>query len=630
MAEIIFSLNGRETMMQCSHEDKMKEIFEKFAMKAKKDIDTLSFLYGGDNVNGELTLNELIKNDDKIKILVIENKKDIIVGDNEGIVKSKEIICPKCNENCMIKIKNYKISLFGCKNGDISDNILLENFEKTQNINIANIICDKCEKTNKYQAYENKFYKCLICDKNLCPLCNISHYNIHQNIINYEQKNYICSIHKESYISYCNSCKINMCIQCEIEHNRDHDIISFKNLVVNKGDIMKKMEEFNLSLNKFNDEAKNIIKMLNKIMDNFKIYYDIIYDIVNNYNVQNKNYENFQNINYIYNNIPINDIKDILSEYNNDIKMSKIIDIYNKMTIKDFLNENNNENINENNNEKINEKIKEKIKEKIDENIDENIVLENNNNINNGLEIDYNTLTHLQSSIEGLQFFNINEKGKIDYSAKYNKKSVKDFILQNSFYISFCFKYKNIWYPLIKNNGLVSKWNGIYFEDWKEIKKQAEEDFDKWVKKIKTINNAYQEISTLYEFKCQKKSDKFFKDCQSIIRRNILIGMESFRKQIFNFNANNNNKDLVFENIIYFLLHNENNIFQKLFNCFTKEIQDKLINDYKNYLSSSNNSYDKTVFLYNYIIKINDIFIEKEEEFNKNGRKIMVDPADIN
>ena len=618
-------------MMQCSHEEKMKEIFEKFAVKAQKDINSLNFLYGGDNVNGELTLNELIKDDEQIKILVIENNKKIIVDDdNNGIVKSKEIICPKCYENCLLKLKNYKISLFGCKNGDICNNILLDDFEKTQNINIANIVCDNCNKTNKYQAYENKFYKCLICDKNLCPLCNISHYNIHQNIINYEQKNYICSIHKESYISYCSSCKINMCIQCEIEHNRDHDIISFKNLIVNKEDIMKKMEEFNILLNKFNDEAKNIIKMLNKIIDNFKIYYDIIYNIVNKYNIQNKNYENFQNINYIYNNIPINDINDILSEYNYDIKMSKIIDIYNKMTIKGFLNEN----IDENNNEKINGNNNKNNKDNINENIkeknNENIILENNNNINTGLEIDYNTLTHLELSIEGLQFFNINEKGKIDYSPKYHKKSVKDFILQSSFYISFCVKYKNIWYPLIKNNGLVSKWNGIYFEDWQEIKKQAEEDFDKWVKKIKTINNSYEEISTLYEFQCHRKSDKFFKDCQSIIRRNILIGMESFRKQIINFNANNDNKDLVFENIIYFLLNNSNNIFDKLFNCFTKEIQDRLINDYKNYTFSSNNPYDKTIFLYNYIIKLNDIFIEKEEEFNKNGRKIMVDPADIN
>ena len=106
--------------------------------------------------------------------------------------------------------------------------------------------------------------------------------------------------------------------------------------------------------------------------------------------------------------------------------------------------------------------------------------------------------------------------------------------------------------------------------------------------------------------------------------------MGTLKEKIINFNDNKNNKDLVFENIIYFLLdNNRNNIFQNLFNCFTKEIQDRLINDYENYLFTSKND-DKDIFLYNYIIKLNDIFIEKEEEFIKNGRIIKIDPIDIN
>ena len=63
------------------------------------------------------------------------------------IIKSKEIICPKCNENILIKIDNYKINLFNCKNNHNIDNILLNEYEN--NIDISKIICDKCKLKKK-------------------------------------------------------------------------------------------------------------------------------------------------------------------------------------------------------------------------------------------------------------------------------------------------------------------------------------------------------------------------------------------------------------------------------------------------------------------------------------------------
>jgi len=41
---------------------------------------------------------------------------------NDTLAKDKtiknlhEVICPICNENCFIEIKDFKISLYGCKN----------------------------------------------------------------------------------------------------------------------------------------------------------------------------------------------------------------------------------------------------------------------------------------------------------------------------------------------------------------------------------------------------------------------------------------------------------------------------------------------------------------------------------
>ena len=77
-------------------------------------------------------------------ILVNENKETII---KENIIKSKEIICPKCKENILIKINEYKINLFNCKNNHNIDNILLNEYEN--NIDISKIICDKCKLKKK-------------------------------------------------------------------------------------------------------------------------------------------------------------------------------------------------------------------------------------------------------------------------------------------------------------------------------------------------------------------------------------------------------------------------------------------------------------------------------------------------
>ena len=69
-----------------------------------------------------------------------------------------------------MEIKDYKINLYDCKNGHIKEKLLNE-FEETQNIDLSHIKCDICKKNNKSISYNNIFYKCLICDKNICPLC---------------------------------------------------------------------------------------------------------------------------------------------------------------------------------------------------------------------------------------------------------------------------------------------------------------------------------------------------------------------------------------------------------------------------------------------------------------------------
>ena len=162
MAEIEFVYEATTTIIQCNINEKMKDIFKRFIIKIGIDKNLIYFLYSGNKINEELTLNEIIgkNNINKIKILVNKIEKS---EKKDKIIKSNNIICPKCGEISLINIKDYLINIYGCKNGHIINNILFNKFESTQNINISKIICNECKENNKGNTSENKFYRCNKC-----------------------------------------------------------------------------------------------------------------------------------------------------------------------------------------------------------------------------------------------------------------------------------------------------------------------------------------------------------------------------------------------------------------------------------------------------------------------------------
>jgi len=315
----------------------MKDICYKYANKKGIDINLIYFLYNGMQLDLDLDfdLNQLKEDKNEINILVNEKCKSTEITDN-GIIKSKEIICPTCKEICKIKINNYKIKLYDCKNNHEINNILLDEFDNTQHINELEIICNICNDKNKYKSYEKQFYLCLICKKNICPLCKSIHDNNHK-IIDYDKKNYICNVHKEIYKSYCNECKLNLCFQCEIGHN-NHEIINYTNILPDENKLKEEIKEFRNKIEKLNDKINKIIKVLNKIKENIGIYFKIYNDIINNYKMEDINYEILYNINEIKNNIKIKDIDEIINDNNINNEFKNILKIYNKMIIKEINN----------------------------------------------------------------------------------------------------------------------------------------------------------------------------------------------------------------------------------------------------------------------------------------------------
>ena len=336
MAEIEFIYKGVKTIIQSNANEKIKDIYLKFKEKANIDNNKKIFYsYGGKiDINEELTFEEIANSDDKKR-----NKMNIVVFENESeirekdLVKSKNTICPKCKTIIKMEIKDYKINLYDCEKRHKIENILLNEFEETQKINRLDIVCDICKKNNKSISYNNMFYKCLTCNKSICPLCKSNHNSDHK-IINYDDKDYICNKHNDFYISFCENCKKNLCTLCI--YHKYHKKINFIDLLPEKDNLIETMDELKKYINLFNDNIKEIINMLNEVTNKMNIYYKINEDIINNYNNKNRNYETIYYLNQFQKNNIIDELKNVIDCNCMVDKFNDIFNIYNKMNINEI------------------------------------------------------------------------------------------------------------------------------------------------------------------------------------------------------------------------------------------------------------------------------------------------------
>ena len=362
MCQVEFLYGGYPTIIQCNENEKMSDICTRFADKTEIDKKNIYFNYdgkAGSEFNEKLTFKQMINSLDKQR-----KKMTILVNDDtnneqDKIIKSKEVICPKCGKNIKIKIKDYKITLYDCQDAHKISDLSLNEYEKTQKINLSKIICENCKINDKGSAYKYEFYKCLDCNINLCSLCKSKHDEDH-NIINYDRINYTCPKHNDNYTKYCNKCKINICISCEEEHE-NHENIYFGKILPNKNELKEKLDELKIYVEKFSEDFKiieflkdaqknfqdnykikqdydGVIEILSEVKNNFNKYYEIKKDLINNFNKNERNYETLFNLKEISNNEDIKkDLNKINNENNNKEKFKTILDIYNKINPKNNL-----------------------------------------------------------------------------------------------------------------------------------------------------------------------------------------------------------------------------------------------------------------------------------------------------
>jgi len=352
MSEIKIIYKGKREILQYQPNEKLEKIFQRFKIKINfENKEELVYLYEGKKIEDkDIFISELTSNKD---ITILAYDINNIPTNIKKLVKSDYVICPNCKESAILEEKDYKFNIYGCENKHITKNILINQFNKLQEIDYSKIICQKCEQ-KRSESFNNDFNYCCECKISLCPLCKCTHDNNH-NLINYNDIWYKCNIHNEKYYCYCNKCRRNICMKCENNH-KEHKLIYYGKLIIEDNKIKRFMEEIKKEIELFNNDIKEIINKYNKIIEYMEEYYNVIDGVIKNYiNNKNINYQILININNIVNNNNIfNDIKRINKNRN---KYYDLFIIYNKI----YNDKRNNKNdINKRNNDNKNSSINNK------------------------------------------------------------------------------------------------------------------------------------------------------------------------------------------------------------------------------------------------------------------------------
>ena len=127
--KVIFNFEGVNTTIQCTKEEKIKDICQRYGTKIQRNINTLLLLYGGNQLNFELSFEEQVSSIDKSNRVM---KVLVYTKDNY------ELTCPKCGGK--IKIKTEKLDELILSNNNIKEEIEAIIFNLDMIIKTASLI----------------------------------------------------------------------------------------------------------------------------------------------------------------------------------------------------------------------------------------------------------------------------------------------------------------------------------------------------------------------------------------------------------------------------------------------------------------------------------------------------------
>ena len=331
MVEIEFGYFHDKITMTFDLTTYVSSIYEQYSKKAEMELNSFVLMAHSMTIPKDKKIIDIMNSTEKLEKKMKITVFPINIDSNEKVIEqSKEIICPKCFEQCRIKIEDYLIKLYDCKSKHTTL-LKFEEFIESQKIDLNKIKCDICKEKSIANSFNHVFYYCQNCKMNICILCKEDHDKNH-SIIKYEQKNYFCPKHNDSYYKYCKDCKQNLCMLCNQEH-KNHNFGFFEDIISDPDETRVELDKIKNEIDTFNNNIKNIICGLNQLIENMETYYKIFNNIFNNYDVKNKNYQVLKNINQIdiKNNYFYKEISEINKNDNYKEKVNKILNVYYKM-----------------------------------------------------------------------------------------------------------------------------------------------------------------------------------------------------------------------------------------------------------------------------------------------------------
>ena len=292
----------------------------------KEAITKSEFIYTTNNNFDIIVHNKKIKGDEVIESIMTQKEKQdnkiviVLMPLNTTNNDIKDIICPECLQLCKLSIKDYRINLCHPSGLHNIDNMTLYDFKKSQNELLGKMECNNCKIKGEYICSECNFY--------LCQKCKDIHEKENHKIFNIEEIKYLCKKHGQLFNKYCRECEENICELCEKDHS-EHYIDTYKDIFPDIDDAYQNLNKLKKSISIFKNNLKDIIKKLNKVVENMEIFYQINEAIINSYSKDYTYYEKIQTIIDINNNInkELENIDDCEYGYN----VNKILYLYNDM-----------------------------------------------------------------------------------------------------------------------------------------------------------------------------------------------------------------------------------------------------------------------------------------------------------
>ena len=250
MSKVLFIFDGIEVTIQCSKDEKMKDICQKYVNKINKNINSLIFLYGGNQLNFNLNFNQQANSLDKerniMKILVYKNE------DNE-------YICPKCGEKIKLnieKIDEIILSINNIKETINGTKLTIDNIIRLSTDNLMNM---QLKNVNLVLSTLNEGTKKInIKLKNLIDNNKIKNENINLNINNVKKS-------------------------AEINKKNLNQINNTNNKNLEKNDKLSKNNFNSVNIGNLNNDALPMKKYENQMNNNIQQNQKIKNENINNY-----------------------------------------------------------------------------------------------------------------------------------------------------------------------------------------------------------------------------------------------------------------------------------------------------------------------------------------------------------